>query len=93
MDDQPLVQVRFTVTEEGRPSFTDALYVPLAEYDDLVASGGLEVLKRERFEAWCAELDAPAPEPEPAPGPAVLGVDAARQILADALAQLDAVGG
>lgn len=55
-DDQVQVQVRFTVEEEGYPTFSDALYVPLDEYDDLVASGEIERMKRERWEAWASEV-------------------------------------
>lgn len=92
MDDVAQVQVRFTVAEDGYAPFTDALYVPLDEYAAMAADGRLETLKAERWANQKAVLDAPpaAPEDGPVESP-VSSVDQARQILTDALAQLDAL--
>lgn len=81
------VQVRFTIDEEGYPSYTDALYVPLSQYEAM-SDAELERLKTERHESWKAHLAAAADEPAVQPQP-VSSVEHARQILSDALAQLD----
>lgn len=89
-DDRVQVQVVFTV-EEGGVSFTDALYVPLDEYDAMSKDGRLDAMKRERFDGWRAALAAPPPDPVQADATVQTPVDQARQVLNDALAQLDAL--
>lgn len=88
MSDTVQVQVVFTV-EEDDLLFTDALYVPLDEYDAMSKDGRLEVLKQERFDNWKTAITAPPPD-VPVESP-VSSVDQARQILTDALVQLDAI--
>lgn len=85
-----MVQVVFTYPEaEGLPEFRDALYVPLDDYHQWQATGKLATEQQARYDAWKnAILNPPAPEPADVVA-SVGSVDSARQILTDALAQLD----
>lgn len=67
MSDQVSIQIRFTMEEEGYPSFTDALYVSPDEWP--LSEAEIEARKQERFDNFKATIDAAqnAEPVEPAP--------------------------
>lgn len=78
--------------KDGYPSFRDAIYLPMNEYQRLSVSQ-VEALKQKRYDNFKATLDnqpivEPVPVPEEQPPSSVAQ---ARQILNDALARLDAL--
>lgn len=90
MTDEINIQYKFTVEQEGYPAFTDAIYLPLDEYNAM-SDEELEGRKQERFNNFKAMLDSP-PEPvDESAQESVTSVEQARQILADALSRLDAL--
>lgn len=63
MSEEVNVQIKFTIEHKDYPSYTDALYFTIEDYNKLDLSE-IESLKNARWEKWRDQIDTP-PAPEP----------------------------
>lgn len=64
MEDQIIIQHRFTKIDENGNRFADAICLPISEYEKL-SEKDIEQMKDERFTNWVDAIKNPPQQPEP----------------------------